>query len=162
MIQERFGRSILELGGNNALIVNEDADLEMVIRSSVFACVGTAGQRCTTLRRLIVHEKVYDEVLSRLKQIYKQVMNRVGDPLEGSTLLGPLHTKGAVQEYQDTIKQVKELGGTIEIGGNVSIYLSHEKFLLIFFEVYLCCKKKNFQNQRLRPLLLRMTLSVLL
>ncbi|KAK6637879.1 Alpha-aminoadipic semialdehyde dehydrogenase [Polyplax serrata] len=117
LVQERFGRSILELGGNNALIVNEDADLEMVIRSSVFACVGTAGQRCTTLRRLIIHEKVYDEVLKRLKQIYGQIMKRAGDPLDSKTLLGPLHTKAAVAEYEETIAQAKQLGGTIEIGG---------------------------------------------
>lgn len=107
------------MGGNNALIVNEDADLDMVIRSSVFACVGTAGQRCTSLRRLIIHEKVYDEVLQKLKQIYKQIMNRVGDPLDTKTLLGPLHTKAAVAEYEETIKEVKKLGGTIEIGGKV-------------------------------------------
>lgn len=92
----------------------------MVIRSSVFACVGTAGQRCTTLRRLIIHEKVYDEVLKRLKQIYGQIMNRVGDPLDNKTLLGPLHTKGSVAEYEETISEIKKLGGCIEIGGKVS------------------------------------------
>lgn len=135
-MQERFGRSILELGGNNALIVNEDADLEMVIRSSVFACVGTAGQRCTTLRRLIIHEKVYDEVLKRLKQIYGQIMKRAGDPLDSKTLLGPLHTKAAVAEYEETIAQAKQLGGTIEIGGKVRLQvLKHLAFSLRAFRL---------------------------
>ena len=77
----------MELGGNNALIVDEDADLEMVVRSATFACVGTAGQRCTTLRRIILHEKVYDQVLERLKKAYASIFKRVGDPLEDGTLV---------------------------------------------------------------------------
>ena len=84
---ERFGKHLLELGGNNALIVDEDADLEMVVRSATFACVGTAGQRCTTLRRIILHEKVYDQVLERLKKAYASIFKRVGDPLEDGTLV---------------------------------------------------------------------------
>ncbi len=83
---ERFGKHLLELGGNNALIVDEDADLEMVVRSATFACVGTAGQRCTTLRRLILHEKVYDQVLERLKKAYASIFSRIGDPLEEGKL----------------------------------------------------------------------------
>ncbi|KAL0272061.1 UNVERIFIED_CONTAM: hypothetical protein PYX00_005178 [Menopon gallinae] len=119
LVQERFGRSILELGGNNALIVHEDADLDMVIRSAVFACVGTAGQRCTTLRRMILHNKVYDNILEKLKQAYKQILNRVGDPLDGKTLLGPLHTQNSVKEFEAAIKKAVELGGKIEFGGSV-------------------------------------------
>lgn len=121
-VQNRFGRSILELGGNNALIVNEDADLEMVVRSAIFACVGTAGQRCTTLRRLILHSKIYDQVLDKLVKGYKQILQRVGDPLDSKTLLGPLHTKASVQEYEETIEQIKKCGGKIEIGGKVSTF----------------------------------------
>ena len=86
-VQERFGKHLLELGGNNALIVDEDADLEMVVRSATFACVGTAGQRCTTLRRIILHEKVYDQVLERLTKAYASIFKRVGDPLEDGTLV---------------------------------------------------------------------------
>ncbi|KAL1132164.1 hypothetical protein AAG570_010121 [Ranatra chinensis] len=118
-IQERFGRSILELGGNNAIIVAEDADLEMVAQSVVFACVGTAGQRCTTTRRLILHSKVYDKVLERMKKSFEQVMKRMGDPLEESTLYGPLHTQAAVDTYKEAIAQITKLGGKIEFGGKV-------------------------------------------
>ncbi|XP_071442810.1 putative aldehyde dehydrogenase family 7 member A1 homolog [Hetaerina americana] len=118
-VQERFGKHLLELGGNNAIIVSEDADLNMVVRSAVFACVGTAGQRCTTTRRLILHEKVYDEVLTRLKQAYGQVMKRIGDPLEEGTLYGPLHSEVSLKKYQQTIKEAVELGGKIEYGGKV-------------------------------------------
>ncbi|CAG0890515.1 unnamed protein product [Cyprideis torosa] len=118
-VTERFGKSLLELGGNNAILVNDDADLDMVIRSSLFACVGTAGQRCTTTRRLIVHEKVYDEVLPGLIKAYKQVMNRIGDPLDEGTLIGPMHSKGGVKEYLQVILEAQRMGGTVEIGGKV-------------------------------------------
>jgi len=109
----------LELGGNNALIVNKDADLEMVVRSAVFACVGTAGQRCTTLRRLILHDDVHDEVLDRLKKAYASIMTRRGDPLDEGTLYGPLHSQQGVQGYLNTIQDAVGLGGKVEYGGNV-------------------------------------------
>ncbi|ENN70170.1 hypothetical protein YQE_00019, partial [Dendroctonus ponderosae] len=88
-VQKRFGKSLLELGGNNALIVAEDADLKMVIPAILFACIGTSGQRCTTTRRLIVHQAVYDEVLQKLKTAYAQVMGRIGDALGEHVLIGP-------------------------------------------------------------------------
>ncbi|KFM82283.1 Alpha-aminoadipic semialdehyde dehydrogenase, partial [Stegodyphus mimosarum] len=116
-VQNRFGKSLLELGGNNAIIVAEDADLDMVIRSAVFACVGTVGQRCTTTRRLIVHEKVHDEVVDRLKKAFSKI--RIGDPTEPDTLYGPLHAKQSVDRYLKAIDQAKELGGTVEYGGKV-------------------------------------------
>ncbi|KFM61509.1 Alpha-aminoadipic semialdehyde dehydrogenase, partial [Stegodyphus mimosarum] len=116
-VQNRFGRSLLELGGNNAIIVAEDADLNMVIQSAVFACVGTAGQRCTTTRRLIVHEKVYSEVVDRLKKAYTKI--RIGDPTEPGTLYGPMHTKRSIDDYLKAIEQAKQLGGVIEYGGKV-------------------------------------------
>jgi len=118
-VQERFGKHLLELGGNNALIVNEDADLEMVVRSAVFACVGTAGQRCTTLRRLVLHESVYDEVLARLKKSYASILARRGDPLDEGTLYGPLHSQQGVQGYLTTIEDAKKLGGQVVFGGQV-------------------------------------------
>ncbi|PSN46694.1 Aldehyde dehydrogenase family 7 member A1 [Blattella germanica] len=118
-VQERFGRHLLELGGNNALIVNHDADVDLVARAAVFACVGTAGQRCTTTRRLILHAKVYDEVLTRLKASYGQVLPRIGDPLDEKTLIGPLHTPDAVKNYEDTINEIVNSGGKIEFGGKV-------------------------------------------
>uniref|UniRef100_T1JGM2 aldehyde dehydrogenase (NAD(+)) n=1 Tax=Strigamia maritima TaxID=126957 RepID=T1JGM2_STRMM len=116
-VQSRFGRHLLELGGNNAIIVCEDADLDMVVPATLFACVGTAGQRCTTTRRLFLHEKIYDTVLDRLKKAYTQV--RIGDPLEPTTLYGPMHSKLGVQLYQAAIESAKKNGGKIEIGGKV-------------------------------------------
>ncbi|KAL1435121.1 hypothetical protein MTO96_011285 [Rhipicephalus appendiculatus] len=114
-VQERFGRPLLELGGNNAIVVDEDADLDMLVRAALFACVGTAGQRCTTTRRIIAHHKVYDEVLSRLKHAYSQV--RLGDPLQPSTLCGPLHTERAVEEFLEAVAEAVKSGGVIQCGG---------------------------------------------
>merc|ERR1719495_309121 len=118
-VQDRWGKHLLELGGNNALIVNNDADVKMVVTSAVFACVGTAGQRCTTLRRLIVHESKYDEVLEKLKTAYASIMKRIGDPLDDGTLYGPLHSKVGVANYLKTLEDAKAAGGVIEFGGNV-------------------------------------------
>ncbi|XP_045216315.1 alpha-aminoadipic semialdehyde dehydrogenase-like [Mercenaria mercenaria] len=117
MVQERFGKFLLELGGNNAIIVNDDADIDMVVRASVFACAGTAGQRCTTTRRLILHESVHDEVVSRLVKAYAQL--RIGDPIEPDTLYGPLHSKQAVQMYNNAVAEAVKAGGKVECGGEV-------------------------------------------
>uniref|UniRef100_A0AAY4AQ15 aldehyde dehydrogenase (NAD(+)) n=1 Tax=Denticeps clupeoides TaxID=299321 RepID=A0AAY4AQ15_9TELE len=117
MVQERFGRQLLELGGNNAIVVFEDADLNLAVPSTVFAAVGTAGQRCTTTRRLMLHEGVHDAVVERLAKAYKQV--RIGDPWDPSTLYGPLHTKQAVEQYLAAVEQAKQQGGTIICGGKV-------------------------------------------
>uniref|UniRef100_A0A915EFC1 aldehyde dehydrogenase (NAD(+)) n=1 Tax=Ditylenchus dipsaci TaxID=166011 RepID=A0A915EFC1_9BILA len=112
-VQARFGKVLLELGGNNALVVMEDADLNMVVPATVFACVGTAGQRCTTTRRLIVHEKVYDELLERLVKAYKQLESRIGDPLEAKTLIGPLHNQMAVMKYKAVVAETIASGGKV-------------------------------------------------
>merc|ERR1712136_485187 len=117
-VQARFGKVLLELGGNNAIVVMEDAGLDMVVRASLFACVGTAGQRCTTTRRLILHEKVYDEVLERLKKAYTQV--KMGDPLQPGTLLGPMHSDLGVRGFLGAIQEAKEQGGKVEVGGSVA------------------------------------------
>uniref|UniRef100_A0A8C6YK67 aldehyde dehydrogenase (NAD(+)) n=1 Tax=Nothoprocta perdicaria TaxID=30464 RepID=A0A8C6YK67_NOTPE len=117
MVQERFGRSLLELGGNNAIIVFEDADLNLVIPSALFAAVGTAGQRCTTARRLFLHESIHDEVVEKLVKAYAQV--RIGDPWDSDTLYGPLHTKEAVKMYLDAVEQAKQQGGSVVCGGKV-------------------------------------------
>ena len=114
-VQKRFGKSLLELGGNNAIIVMEDADLEMAVRSTLFSAVGTTGQRCTTTRRLIVHEKVYDQVLERLTKAYKQV--KIGNPLETGVLCGPLHNKAAFELFLLTIENIKKAGGKVVCGG---------------------------------------------
>ncbi|KAG2230206.1 hypothetical protein INT48_006447 [Thamnidium elegans] len=117
VVQGRFGKSILELGGNNAIIVTDDCDLDLAARAILFAAVGTAGQRCTTTRRLIVQETVYDTLVERLKKAYKQV--KVGDPLDEGVLCGPLHTKQAVESYKKALEQVKAEGGEIITGGRV-------------------------------------------
>jgi len=116
-VHSRFGRTILELGGNNAIIVMDDADIEMAVRSILFASVGTAGQRCTTCRRVIAHEKVYDEVLNRLVKAYGSI--KIGNPLEAGVLCGPLHTKNAVKDYTNGLKTIQEQGGKIRVGGKV-------------------------------------------
>ncbi|RUS30577.1 alpha-aminoadipic semialdehyde dehydrogenase-like protein, partial [Jimgerdemannia flammicorona] len=117
VVQERFGKSILELGGNNAIIVNEDADLDLALRSVVFAAVGTAGQRCTTTRRLFLHEKIHDQFMKSLVAAYKQV--KIGDPLQSGVLCGPLHTKAAVDAYSKGVEDVKAQGGEVLYGGKV-------------------------------------------
>lgn len=116
-VAARLGKSILELGGNNAIIVSDKADLEMAIRATVFGAVGTAGQRCTSTRRLIVQEKVYDEVKERLLSIYKNIT--IGNPLDEGTLVGPLIDKEAVENMHKALEQVKQEGGTVLCGGEV-------------------------------------------
>jgi aldehyde dehydrogenase family 7 protein A1 len=91
VVSSRFGKTILELGGNNAMIVDKDADHEMALRATLFSAVGTAGQRCTSLRRLFLHEDIYDDFLGRLVSAYKNV--KIGNPLEDGVLCGPLHNK---------------------------------------------------------------------
>ena len=88
----RFGKTILELGGNNAAVIMPDADLDMVLKGSVFAAAGTCGQRCTTLRRLIVHDSIFDKMASRMVKAYQTI--RIGDPLDPNSLVGPLHSSG--------------------------------------------------------------------
>eukprot|EP00762_Andalucia_godoyi_P002795 ANDGO_04478.mRNA.1 Putative aldehyde dehydrogenase family 7 member A1 homolog len=115
VVHRRFGRTILELGGNNAMIVMDDVDVSLVVRSALFAAVGTAGQRCTTLRRLIIHENVYDQVVQGLLKAYKSIP--AGSPLEEGVLVGPLHTAAAIKEYEDGIAEIKKQGGRILTGG---------------------------------------------
>ncbi|WP_164659626.1 aldehyde dehydrogenase family protein [Tropicibacter sp. Alg240-R139] len=116
-VAARLGRSILELGGNNAMIVAPSADLEMALRAIVFSAVGTAGQRCTTLRRLIVHEDVYDQLIPRLKAAYDTLP--IGDPLDEATLVGPLIDTGALTAMKDALEQARSEGGRVHGGGHV-------------------------------------------
>ncbi len=117
VVGARLGKTILELGGNNAIIISKDADLEMAIRAVVFGAVGTAGQRCTSTRRLIIHDSVYDDVKDRLTSIYKSI--RIGDPLDSKTLVGPLIDQDAVDMMQKALEKVKAEGGSIVCGGRV-------------------------------------------
>ncbi len=116
-VAERFGKSILELGGNNAIIITENADLDMSIIGAVFGAVGTAGQRCTSTRRLIIHDSVYDEVKNRLVQAYGQL--KIGNPLDENNHVGPLIDKDAVKQYLDSIERCKEEGGNFVVEGGV-------------------------------------------
>jgi aldehyde dehydrogenase (NAD+) len=118
LVAARFGRAILELGGNNAMIVAPSADLDLAVRAITFAAVGTAGQRCTSLRRLVVHRSLHDTVLSRLRAVYGSV--RVGDPLADGTLVGPLIDAAAFDGMQAALAQARAEGGTVFGGERVT------------------------------------------
>lgn len=113
----RLGRSLLELGGNNAIIISEHADLDMSIIGALFGAVGTAGQRCTTTRRLIIHEKVYESFKAKLAHAYTQL--NIGNPLDQHNHVGPLIDKDAVAAYLHSIEEVKKSGGTAVVAGGV-------------------------------------------
>ena len=115
VVAGRLGRAILELGGNNAIIIDETADLNLAIPAVVFGAVGTAGQRCTTTRRLFIHQSRYDDVCARLKHAYEQIT--IGDPLNTKNLMGPLIDNGAVKAYLSAIEQAKSSGGEVLFGG---------------------------------------------
>jgi len=116
-VGERLGKALLELGGNNAIIISEHANLDMAIRGALFGAVGTAGQRCTTTRRLIVNEKVYTQVKEKLKKAYSQL--NIGNPLDPDNHVGPLIDTLAVKAYSDALKKVKDQGGTFVVAGGV-------------------------------------------
>ena len=115
IVSKRFGKTILELGGNNCIIVDETADMEMVIPAVAFGAVGTAGQRCTSTRRVIVHDSRIEELQKRLVSAYQQVS--IGDPLKEGTLMGPLVNENAVSDYENAIEKAKASGGEVLFGG---------------------------------------------
>ncbi|MBF0313941.1 MAG: aldehyde dehydrogenase family protein [Oligoflexia bacterium] len=114
-VAKRCGRSLLELSGNNAVIVDESADLNLAIPAIVFGAIGTAGQRCTTTRRLIIHESIYERVVSSLQRAYQKIT--IGNPLDDKNLMGPLIDKGAVDNFLHAIRSVENVGGKILFGG---------------------------------------------
>ena len=116
-VGRRLGRTILELGGNNAIIITDSADLDLTLRAVVFGAVGTAGQRCTTTRRLIIHEKVYDQIVERLIKAYQQIS--IGNPLEDGILMGPMVDQAAIETMQEALDQLKKQGGKILYGGEI-------------------------------------------
>ncbi|MGH8182723.1 MAG: L-piperidine-6-carboxylate dehydrogenase [Rhodanobacteraceae bacterium] len=118
-VAARMGRSLLELGGNNAIILDRSADLGLAIPAIVFGAVGTAGQRCTSTRRLFVHESIIDDVLGKLRHAYQQVEKKIGDPTRAETLMGPLNSKAAVEQFANAVKTAKGSGARIVSGGSV-------------------------------------------
>ncbi len=116
-VAERFGKSLLELGGNNAIIITPDADLKMVVPGAVFGAVGTAGQRCTSTRRLIIHESVYDKVRNAIVNAYKQI--KIGNPLDENNHVGPLIDAAAVDMYNVALEKVVAEGGQVLVEGGV-------------------------------------------
>ena len=116
-VAARFGRTILELGGNNAIILDESANLDLAVPAIVFGAVGTAGQRCNSTRRLFVHEAIYAEVLKRLQHAYEQIT--IGDPLDSRHLMGPLIDGAAVEQFKKAMLRIQEAGGSVITGGDV-------------------------------------------
>jgi aldehyde dehydrogenase (NAD+) len=116
-VARRFGKTILELGGNNAIIVTQNADLDMATRAILFGAVGTAGQRCTSTRRIIMHKSISKDLTQRLANAYKQV--RIGDPLQADTLMGPLVVNTSVEEMMDAVNKAKADGGEVLAGGEM-------------------------------------------
>ena len=117
VVAERFGKSLLELGGNNAIIITPDADLDITIIGALFGAVGTCGQRCTSTRRLIVHESLYNDVKTKLSKAYSQL--KIGNPLDEKNHVGPLIDKDAVNMYLEAIEKAKKEGGTVLVDGEV-------------------------------------------
>jgi aldehyde dehydrogenase (NAD+) len=115
VVGRRLGRTILELGGNNAIIITPRADLELAVRATAFAAVGTAGQRCTTARRLIVHQSIHDDVIERLSQVYGRVP--IGDPWDDAVLMGPLISEQAVEAMMTALDAARQQGGEVVRGG---------------------------------------------
>lgn len=152
-VAARLGNTILELGGNNAIILDESADLNLAIPAIVFGAVGTAGQRCTSTRRLFVHESMYAEVTKRLQHAYEQIT--IGDPLDSKNLMGPLIDEQAVKQFKQAILRVKEAGGQVVFGGEALSKPGH------FVQPTLVTEIKNewgiVQEETFAPILYVMT-----
>jgi aldehyde dehydrogenase (NAD+) len=148
-VAARLGNTILELGGNNAIILDESADLHLAIPGIVFGAVGTAGQRCTSTRRLFVHESQYQDVIKRLQHAYEQIT--IGDPLDSRNLMGPLIDQQAVDHFKKAVTRIKEAGGQIVFGGDVM------KQTGSFVQPTLVCDVKNdwdiVQEETFAPIL---------
>ena len=119
IVGKRLGKTILELGGNNAVIITPKADIQMAVMSTVFGTVGTAGQRCTSTRRVIIHEDIYDEVCSKFISAYENIVPKIGNPLDESFLVGPLIDTNSVALFKNAVTKVVEEGGKILFGGAV-------------------------------------------
>lgn len=148
LVAERFGRSILELGGNNAIIVCPSADLDMAVRAILFGAVGTAGQRCTTTRRLLVHESIYDSLVPALKNAYQAI--RVGDPMDPQTLVGPLIDETAYTNMQEALTAIE---GDVSGGERVLAETYPEAFYVNPALVEMPSSKRTVQHETFAPIL---------
>ncbi|WP_426399184.1 aldehyde dehydrogenase family protein [Ralstonia sp. R-29] len=155
LVAGRFGRAVLELGGNNAMIVAPSADLELAVRAITFAAVGTAGQRCTTLRRLIVHESVADTLVDRLQRIYASVA--VGNPLQADTLVGPLIDGAAFEAMQSALSQARAEGGEVFGGTRVREELGDRAFYVTPALVRMPAQSAVMQHETFAPILYVLT-----
>lgn len=152
VVAARLGRSLLELGGNNAIIVSPEADLEMAVRAIVFGSVGTCGQRCTSTRRIIVHDSIFDKVKERLVGIYKKIP--IGNPLESGVLVGPLIDKQAVDSMQKALKSLKAAGGEVVYGGEILHGKGYESGTYVMPSI--CIAENNYevvQEETFAPIL---------
>ena len=157
-VASRFGRYLLELGGNNAAIVSPTADLDLALRGIVFAAAGTAGQRCTTMRRLIVHESIADKLVDQIVAAYKTLT--IGDPRDESVLVGPLVNQGAFDGMQKSLEAAKEQGGEVLVGGNRVIVDDTEKSFYVEPAVVLMPEQSEIvHNETFAPILYVLTYS---
>jgi aldehyde dehydrogenase (NAD+) len=155
IVAERFGRSLLELGGNNAMIVTPSADLELAVRAILFAAVGTAGQRCTTLRRLIVHKDVRDRLVPALKAAYGKV--KIGDPREAGTLLGPLIDGRSFEAMAAALDKARAAGGTVTGGERVLADRYKDAFYVTPALVEMPAQAEVVRSETFAPILYVMT-----
>ena len=151
-LAKRFGRAILELGGNNAAIVCPSADLDLTLRAIAFSAMGTAGQRCTTFRRLFVHESIYDQLVPRLRQVYASVS--IGDPREPNTLVGPLIDSRAFDAMQSALNSARSEGATVTGGERIDVNGSKESFYVrpALVEIAEAIRHRPPRNLRAHPL----------
>lgn len=133
IVASRFGKCLLELGGNNAQIVMNDAKLDLALKGAVFAAVGTCGQRCTSLRRLLLHTEIADEFIGKLIKVYSTI--KPGDSLDDSTLCGPLHSKLQVTQYVEAVIRIQREGGKLLYGGEVLTQGNGNFVLPTIFEI---------------------------
>jgi aldehyde dehydrogenase (NAD+) len=151
VVGKRLARTILELGGNNAMIISEKADMTGALASAFFGAVGTAGQRCTSTRRLIIHESIYDTFVGKLVENYRKVV--IGDPLDPSTLMGPLIDESAVSDYEKALAAAKEQGGKIICGGKVVDPPFGRRTFVLPTIVEIANDKEIVQNETFAPVL---------
>ena len=151
-VGERLGKSLLELGGNNAMIISQHANLDIAIRGAVFGAVGTAGQRCTTTRRLIIHDSIYEKFKDLLVKAYKQI--KIGNPLDENNHMGPLIDKEAVKMYENALKEILKEGGEPVVEGKVLNGIGYESGCYVSPAIY--SVKNNYkivQSETFAPIL---------